>query len=221
MIEEDFFLALPDDKDEAFLAFEERISQLVDVSSAFDEDGQKQYVEYIIAYCIETETNIGIVVEQLSTMQSYLVADAYSSIKAAVDKKKKSIEIRRLVRLRGYSSSEYALDAATKTQIHHYVNQIRELISDAHLTEQKRDALANRLNAFAAEVDRDRTRLDALTSMYLFAKREATEELQPVAQKIEKILDTIAKAGDWIEILGPKQKKELPPPPKQIEPPQD
>ena len=81
----------------------------------------------------------------------------------------------------------------------------------------------NKLNAFAAEIDRDRTRIEAIASAYIWLKREVKEGaeiLKPVLGQVERVLDKFAKAKELPEALPPPRRggeiegprKELPAP---------
>jgi len=98
------------------------------------------------------------------------------------------------------------LDEAGRAAIHRLVQPIRERLETADLTETKREALFNKLNAFEAEVDRNRTRAEAF---YVFARdltraaREANDELKPILKTIDKVFDWIDKAKKYVDALPP------------------
>ena len=53
--------------------------------------------------------------------------------------------------------SSVGLDSSTKRKIHHHVGQIRVVIEEAELPDDKRDNLYSKLDKFALEVDKSRT----------------------------------------------------------------
>ena len=79
----------------------------------------------------------------------------------------------------------------------------------------------SKINAFEAEVDRDRTRLDAAVAAWIWVKKEikeGAEALNPVLDRINKMLDKFTKAADLTTALPPpKRGGELEAPPKRLE----
>lgn len=217
MIDEDFFISLPDDPEHAFPLYEAHIREILGERDENGWEWERQYVQYIKAFMLEYDFEIPNLPDLDPTDENF--AYFYRQFSDAVGVKAKKANLSRLRSVRLGVSPSYILSPADKMTIHHYVDRIRSLIAEATLTPQKRDALVNRLNAFAVEVDRDRTRLDALTSIYVFAKREAKEELKPVFDQIEKIMEIFERAGEWLGLPSKDEKKQLPAPPKRIEGP--
>ncbi len=112
------------------------------------------------------------------------------------------------------------LDAITKTKIHHFIAQIREAIERSDLPEDERDALYNKLNKFAAEVDRARTGFHAGMAVYIAicgGIAQGFEKLEPARKWIDSIAALMGRAKENEERVEHK----LPPPPERqkIEPP--
>ena len=103
------------------------------------------------------------------------------------------------------------LDAAARQAIHALVNAIRERLNELTLPEAKRESLFNKLNQFAAEVDRNRTRPEAFYAFAIEAARAAREvndELQPLQQTIDRVFDWLDKAKKlWDALLGMSERK--------------
>lgn len=98
----------------------------------------------------------------------------------------------------------YVLDSAAKSKLHKYINKIREIIADADLTDSKREAFASKLNAFAEEVDRDRTKIEAFAAFYAGAKTEL-KDLTDLSDKLEKIWEIVGKGKElWKALPKPK-----------------
>jgi hypothetical protein len=111
------------------------------------------------------------------------------------------------------------LDANTKVKIHHYVAQIRNIIAECDLTERKKNSLYTKINAFAADVDRARTRFDSAMSMLIDladVARHGTEAVQPLTDFVNSItaLFGAAKSSEPEAIQLPKPEE-----PKRIEGP--
>jgi hypothetical protein len=92
------------------------------------------------------------------------------------------------------STCIYVLTDAAKARIRKQISSIKDLIDAAEITDGKRDALFEKLNAFANEVDKDRTRLESLTSAYVAVKSEA-KALATVVEPIEKVFDLVSSGG--------------------------
>lgn len=112
------------------------------------------------------------------------------------------------------------LDAPARSAVHHLIERIREKLNEINFPESKREALFNKLNDFAAEVDRNRTRAE---SFYAFAidaaraAREINDEIKPLQQTIDRVFDWLDKAKKWGEMLPPwKDRKKIEGPQKQI-----
>jgi len=101
-------------------------------------------------------------------------------------------------------------DASARQAIHKLINSIRDKLNEFELSERKRESLFNKLNVFAAEVDRNRTRTEAF---YAFAvetaraAREVNAELKPLQQTIDRVVDWIDKAKKWTEALPPWEER--------------
>jgi hypothetical protein len=107
------------------------------------------------------------------------------------------------------------LDTTTKRRIHHFINKIREIVDASDLPDRKKDALRNRLASLVGEVDRDRTRMEAVGDAFVYFSGvigESAKQLEPVRPLIHSIAGLIH--GDKVQVESEPQK--LPPPPKQI-----
>jgi len=91
---------------------------------------------------------------------------------------------------------------------------MRELVDKSEVEQDKKEALFSKINALQEEVDRDRTRLDALADLTVTAAGILDTALEP----INKILNTIARVFHGAQ---QEEQKRLPAPkpPKRIEGP--
>jgi hypothetical protein len=112
------------------------------------------------------------------------------------------------------------LDAAARQAIHALVNAIREKLNELTLPEAKRESLFYKLNQFAAEVDRNRTRPEAFYAFAIEAARAAREvndELQPLQQTIDRVFDWLDKAKKlWDALPSWSERRKIEAPPKRI-----
>jgi hypothetical protein len=117
------------------------------------------------------------------------------------------------------------LDGNTKAKIHSYVQKIRSVLDIAELPEEKRDLLFTKLDAFVVEVDKARTSLQAVASVYLSVCTvigEGFNKLQPVRRFIDSIAALIGKAKEAEDGLRglPYSTKQLESPRKLLPAPQ-
>lgn len=112
------------------------------------------------------------------------------------------------------------LDEHVRRAVHHLLNQIREKLNSISIPDDKREALFNKLNAFASELDRNRTRTAAFLAFAVDtsrAARETHDNLKPLQNTVDKILDYLDKAKKWHESLPPwSDRKKIDGPPKQL-----
>ena len=114
------------------------------------------------------------------------------------------------------------LDETMKRKLHHYIQQIRDLIEQASLAAEKKDELLSKLNKFAAEVDRSRTRLQAGMDLYMAVCTgvgAGFKALKPVKDMIDSISGLLGNAKE----IEDRYTKQLPPASerKRLEPPKD
>jgi hypothetical protein len=113
------------------------------------------------------------------------------------------------------------LDQTTKRKIHHFIQQIRDAIDECdELDSEKKGDLLNKLNKFAFEVDRARTRLQA--GMMFFATvcagiGDGFEKLKPVRDMFDSVSGLLGQAIHLEEhfsprLPGPSERKRLEPP---------
>jgi hypothetical protein len=111
------------------------------------------------------------------------------------------------------------LETDIKEKIREYLAKIKRLVDKADLDDRKKEALYARIADLENEVDRNRTRFQALAGLFIEVAGvtgEAAEKLEPV----RKWLDSIAKFFGFAKSHEDAQ-AQLPAPrhPKKIEPP--
>ena len=116
------------------------------------------------------------------------------------------------------STCIYILSDASKVRIRKKLDEIRSIIDESEISDRKRESLFSKLNAFQAEVDRDRTRLESFASMYVEIKGEA-KELRKVFEPVEKVFEYVSSGGKelWKALPEIKVTARLEPPQKKIE----
>jgi hypothetical protein len=138
------------------------------------------------------------------------LSNIYDAFRRAVDNYTVRVHIRN-VRL-GPSTS-LPLDENDKKHIRAYVNKIKEIVEASALETAKKEALMNRLNAFLADVDRDRTSMQRFSDFIMSLAKttaDATEELEPTWKWARLIAAIFGARYD-------AENAKLPPPRKRIE----
>jgi len=140
------------------------------------------------------------------------VVSVYKDLRQYVD----AFIVRTRIRhVRSGSGISVALDSSEKKHVRAYAGKIKDIIDKSSLLPAKKERLFDKINAFIAELDKDRTGLQKFTDVVLSLARtvgEATKELEPAWKWAHLIA----------EILGVRQESEqtkLPAPPKKLEPP--
>jgi hypothetical protein len=111
----------------------------------------------------------------------------YRNFLTVVDHYKVQIQISHV---RQPNRHSVALDETAKLKIRHYVEQIKLVIDSSHLTQDKKEALYDKVNAFLAGVDSDRTKLEKFTDLVIKLAHtggEVAEELEPARKWIDSI----------------------------------
>jgi hypothetical protein len=82
-------------------------------------------------------------------------------------------------------------------EIHNLLDKIKKVVANLTISDRKRDAIYSKIAALASEVDRSRTRIDALMAFILETSEtagEAAENLEPVIKLAERVRKLFARA---------------------------
>ncbi|MDR3419915.1 MAG: hypothetical protein P4L80_01520 [Xanthobacteraceae bacterium] len=153
------------------------------------------------------------------------VSDRYRDFVTAVDHFKVQVQIRNA---KSYNRYSVALDGDEKDKIRSYVSHIKKIIDECSLGKAKKERLYSKINAFLAEVDRDRTRFEQLADLTMGLAHlgaEAAEELEPVRKLLHTInvfMGRVKEFEDSALSLPPyAAPARLPAPPKQLSAPSE
>jgi hypothetical protein len=194
MSEVDIYDELPDDPEEAFIYLEKNYRQLCENLLEYAGDNERidtYYVQYISkTISAANELNIKCSFKQKTIPKisgtSYL---DYLEFVNEVEQYKTSINIRRARRKSGHSVK---LDPAAKVKLRHHLSQIRETVDKfTDVPAEKREAFYKKINALQEEIDRDRTRYEALAALAIEAAGAFGDAVD--ASKVTKILDSISR----------------------------
>jgi len=212
----EYYKELPDRVDDAFLAIEREARNHYDeVFANLDDFGSASSAQYeymvkvqAAARHAEIDTLMKIDIPSPTREDTYNFYNLFrADVEAAI------IDIR-FARIKGADQFSVELDAKAKSDIHDHIGKIRQVIEQADLDQNKKNALFDRLTALAAEVDRNRTRFGAFTSNALVLAVVADKYIS-LMRFISPMLERLGKAKSDEETHG------LPPPKRRaiLEPP--
>jgi hypothetical protein len=220
MIPEEALANLPDDPELAFVQLEKKFRDEMNANLEHS-DNNNSYEAYCTQYMNHTAAiaeALGLDILKNWREATGRISDIHRQFVADVDHYIITIQITHTRRSKGYS---VALDHATKAKIRHHLSQIKETVDRLEVPEAKKEALYARISDLESEVDRDRTRFDAYSALFLEAATttgKAARKLKPLMKLLQPItiLFANAKESENTQLLR------LPPAPtlKRLEPPQ-
>jgi hypothetical protein len=231
MLDEDFLNSLPDEPDEALVVLYKLLkSQLANAhdnsiqmngESSFNlEQSQRSLLNVILAFTEAHNLDLGI--DRKIPWQTDDFTIYFQGAIETIERYIARTSFQRAAQIRNGTSGTYVLSAELKSKIHKYLSSVRELIAASSLSDTKRTALSKKLNAFAEEVDRDKTRIESLAAAMVWTRKELVEGaqgLEPIIEKMDKMFQSFAKATEFLRLPSAKDQKQLPAPPKRIEGP--
>ncbi|QJS29268.1 hypothetical protein [Rhizobium ruizarguesonis] len=225
---ENEYLDLPDDPEEGFaMLHRRRYAELEKVWESGDGNSgwhhERQYIDVMIAFDEVMGLNFLEGLKPVPNSDSDF-SDYWQGFRRQVEIASQKILIEAARRHKAGAQTIIVFDEAQRQAIHHLIQKIREHLEAAKLTDAKREALFNKLNAFAGEVDRNRTRPEAFYAFAVETARAAkqvNDELKPLQQTIDKVFDWIEKAKKFAEALPPwSDRKKIEGPRKQLPAPE-
>lgn len=228
---EDEFTNRPDDDELAFLHYERLFRKPLEKELASLQENEQE--NYWNSYSHFMQTYINSVLATVSELEIDILGrwindpsaanneSNFRQIKFDIDGAITKIKIRHAQRAR---KASVRLEGGAREKIRELINKIKITIDGIDVPMPRKEALMSRLNAFAAEVDKDRTRFEAFGALMI--------EAAGVAGKVEKKLRPIRK---WIDSIAnimheartiedahpalPVPEKRIQAPTKQIAPP--
>lgn len=227
------FLNRPDDPELAFLHFEKLFRKPLD--QQLGELQEQNRDSYWDSYNYFMQTYINGVLATVTALElpilSYWMNNAvaandeknFKQIKFDIDGAITTIKIRHSQILR---KASVHLESSTRDKIRELINKIKLTIDGVSVPVARKEALMNKLNAFAAEVDRDRTKFEAFGALMIEAAGVAgkvEQKLRPIRKWIDSIAGLLHEANATenalVRLTGPARRLESPP--KQIAAPAD
>lgn len=195
MITDEELATLPADPMLAFLKYEQFCrSSMESMSSPQNWDAEKKYITYVRAFIAEMDIDLTLPAPpaKVEDFPAYLtwVKDKVDSFTAR--ERIKAFKEKRI-------SHDVLVPEGFKGKIHSYIESIRKIVNASDLTLERRDAIISRLNSLSAEVDRSRSRIQALSEVWLEITRavgEGFENLSPALDRIDKIAGLFGRGRD-------------------------
>jgi hypothetical protein len=219
MDEDNEFNSLPDNSEEAFAVLHRR--RMKDLDEAYEDNRagrwmERAYVDCMISFDdvhgLEILSDFKIPPHDDRQFDSYFIGFRRHCEMTAM---KVLMEAAR--RTKTGVNTVVSLSQPSKSAIHRLIGEIRVQIYAINISDELRHSLLAKLNAFAAEVDKERTSTQALYAGMIEASRairEASDELQPVFDRLDRISKWIEKADKIADKLLPWRDR------RQIEKPQ-
>jgi hypothetical protein len=228
---EDKFANRPEDDELAFLYYEKLYrapldEALAELSSRHGDEYWDSYNHFMQTYINQVLATVKALNLPLLEYWIHNPAAAndekhFKQIKFDIDGTITEIKVRHAQIVRRASVK---LEPDAREKIRELVNKIKLTIEAIQLPMPRKEALMNKLNAFAAEVDRDRTRFEAFAALIIEAAGVAGKverKLRPIRKWIDSIASVMHEAGALEEARTrlPAPARRIPAPPKQIAPP--
>lgn len=212
MITDEQLANLPDNIELAFTQFEALCRQAMESQRNNTWSAERRYVAYTLAFIKEHNINfpdMGVIPRNDNDFPTF-----FSAYISEVDFCCTRIRIRNYKNL-SIEPSSVSIHKDFKEEIHKHIQTIRKIVIISDLDDEKQDSILAKLNALASEVDRSRTRLEALTVIWLDLTRaigEGVENLAPALDRLERIAGIFGGARDGEALPAPNEQKQLPAP---------
>lgn len=215
---------LPEDPELAFLILEAHFKRECDEQLARAHQEERtdvyfiQYISRVLAAINELRLEPQFAENSVPSIDAVNYT-TYLNFSKDVEHYRTKLQIRHSRRRKEYS---VALDMPTKMKLRHLLSQIKETVDKLDVSQSKKEALFAKIAALENEINRERTRFDALAALWV----EVCEKIGDGVEKLEPLRKLIDSVGN---LIGAAKKEEetqahrLPAPktPKQIAPPKE
>jgi len=208
--------ALPEDPIAKFIGIERIVRARYEEALARLDDNQsavplsRRYMSIVLPAAHEYG------IEALQDWQQPALGDGwevYDRFLADVDFCLTPLRLRHGARAKQYS---VAFDAAAKMKLRHLLDEFRGMVDKLEVSVTKKDRLHARINALQIELERERTRYEALAALVIEAADdagEAAKRLEPVVQLAERIAGVFGGAkrteDAQAQLPKPEEKKRI------------
>jgi hypothetical protein len=216
---DDELAALPDNDELAFVAYEKKLRD--ELLAGSGRLSQRIYASHILAFLRVREIEFDFLSH--STDREVPGADSsfdlwFTALIGKIDEYIMTIRLKRMMERQLDIVPLISFSQDYKIEIHKLLDKVRKVINATDLHDTKKDAIYQKIAALQAEVDRSKTRFDALLSRYLDIVNvvgESAERLEPLAKLIERVMKIFARAKadhDQGLLPAPDDTKRIPPP---------
>jgi len=178
--------------------------------------GERQYVTHVLAF-LDTRPISGNIPNDPPLDDAEFGNWYRNGLLPAIDRFKAVVRLQRSAQQKA-NVSILMLSKDYKTQIGGHLKAIRMIVLEAGLPENKREAIFRRINNLQEEVNRDRTRTEAVVALWLdvsSAIGKGAKNLDPVIDRLGRIMKVLANAKDENELqslMSPPERKQIAPP---------
>lgn len=215
---------LPDESEEAFVAFEERLRDILkieedqDQKMYRDENGyyagsyypQRYYVSSIIAFL--DEYNIDMDIEDISSKDNPEFLTYYTEFFNRINYARTRFKLRKKRTLSGQAGTPILINPNFREQIHNLLATIKKIVN-AHIQDiNKKERIYKKIVGLQSEIDRERTTIDAVFSRAIDISRvigECAENMEPLVQKVERLFRVLSDAANPLPLLPKKERAKL------------
>lgn len=220
---ENEYLELPDDPEEGFAVLQRR--KYAKLEEAWENNQsrswlpERQYVDHLTAF--DEVHALGLLTAfQNPPSNDNQFGDFFQDFRRHAEIISQKILMEAARRQKVNAENIIVLDATARQTIHTLIAAIRQRLTEMALPEELRQSLFNKLNTFASEVDRSRTRTEAFFAFAVQAARtgkQVNDELKPIQQTIDRIFEWIEKATKLKDALPPwRERKQIEAPKKAL-----
>lgn len=210
LLNADIFVDMPDDNEQAFVALALAALKALDLGYDWSKENdesprwaERNFVADVMA---------GIREFQISELSSW-DPDGSNMPDQFVDEVKQVVNRLRIRHSRKHRQYSVAFDPATKKVLHHYLNQIREVVDKSSDTEHKKDALRACIAALAAEIDFGRAGFEKVTALAVELSGTVREVWENVSPIVTKILEAVGVAKrdeeEQARLPAPRSRKQI------------
>ena len=228
---EDEFTNRPDEDDLAFLPYEKLFRGPLEKELAGLQESERDtywnsynhFMQTYINSVLATVSELGLDILEYWINNPAMANDDknFRQIKFDIDGAITKIKVRHAQRVR---KASVHLEGSAREKVRELINKIRLTIEAIDIPLPRKEALMSKLNAFAAEVDKDRTRFEAFAALMIDAAGvvgKVEKKLRPIRGWIDSIAKLLheARALEDGRLRLPAPDKRIEAPRKQIAPP--
>ncbi|MFW0777305.1 MAG: hypothetical protein ACN2B6_06265 [Rickettsiales bacterium] len=215
---------LGSDPQEAFIIFEQRLSVAYAKAVEADRDlyyyqgdytgnylPDREYVSCILSFLDVYDLDYKL--DDITEESNHHFPESFQFFRTRISRLKTTFALLKCKNGTGSIGTPIQIAPNFKEEITKNIQTIRKIVNQEVDDQNKRDAIFSKLNALQAEIDRDRTTMDALLNkMSDFSKAvgECGENIEPLVSRVERLSNSICKVIDRIPGISSRK------PPAQI-----